>query len=353
MHPAIPMLDYAMAPIADLFQDPTTQDVAVNEPGQVWWRQGGGWSVRQQPELDFQTLESIAMLAGSLRGQDVDERSPLLSTEMPAPAGEGGRALLRLQAVLPPAVPGASISLTWRRPGNMVAPLDAIPERYQTEGWNASGQRGAARQRLSGELLALYDQGDAVGFLTLAMRRKLNIWMCAATGGGKTDLFKSLMAAVPAEERIVTVEDSQELILSQPNTVRLLYSQTGGGTGAAELIAAAMRMRPDRVPVQEIRTGEAAWVYLGGILSGHPGSPTTIHGRTPQEAFRRMFNFCKAAGGTSMADHNLAGMLGDAVDIIIPLRNEAGVFSIREVWFKDAVLRDGGSPATLLADHDL
>jgi type IV secretion system protein VirB11 len=248
-------------------------------------------------------------------------------------------------------VPAGTVSLTWRRPGDGAAPLEDLPRRYRTEGWNRWEGRHALRAAASGRVLAAFDAGDAPGFLAEAMRARLNVWLCAATGGGKTTLLKSLMREVPEGERIVTVEDAAELVVPQPNAVRLLYSHGGDGTVTAEdLMVAALRMRPDRIPLQEVRTGEAAWVYLNGIMTGHPGSPTTIHGRTPAEAFRRMFALCKGTrGGGAMDDARLARMIADAVDAIIPLRSEAGAFRIGEVWFKDDAARRGETAADLLA----
>lgn len=347
---AKPLLAHAMAPLAEHLSAPGVEEVAVNGPGAAWVRRRG-WERVEVPALDFRTLEGIAVLAGALRGQDVGWWNPLLATEMPGPTGS----LLRLQVCVPPAVPDGAISLTWRRPGDEVAPLEDMPKRYRLEGWNRWDKRLLARRSASERLLALFDAGDAPGFLAQAMREKLNVWMCAATGGGKTDLFKSLLQCADRSERIVTVEDSLELVVPQPNNVRLLYSHgevTGGTIRAEDLIVAALRMRPDRIPVQEVRTGAAAWVYLSGAMTGHPGSPTTIHGRSPPEAFRRFFTLCKGTeGGGSMSDDHLAAMIADAVDVIVPLRNEAGEFWLREVWFKDDALRRG-QPAPALLTQD-
>ena len=347
VHPAKPLLDHAMQPMKAMFADPSTQEVALNRPGEVWWRRSRGWDCSEVPELDFEALEAIAMLAGAMRSQDVTWQKPLLSTEMPGPGGE----LLRLQVCMPPVVPGGTISLTWRRPGSDVDPLDDLPQNYDVQAWNQWGKDKAVKRGFAEPLLALYDAGDAVGFLREAMRVRMNIWLCAATGGGKTHLFKSLMGAVSKDKRVVTVEDSLELQLPQENVVRLLYQHGGTGATAEDLIVAALRMRPDLVPVQEIRTGEAAWVYFNAVNTGHPGSPTTIHGNTPAMAFRRAFTLCKTTpGGGLIGDETLGNMIGDAVDIIIPLRNDDGGFSIREVWFKDAALREGKTPLSLLTD---
>lgn len=335
---ARPLLRAASEPLSAFFADPGTEDVAVNGPGVAWVRRRTGWERHDVPSLDAQMLEGVAILAGALRGQDVGRYSPLLATEMPGPNDE----MLRLQVCMPPAVPAGTVSMTWRRPGDDVAALGDLERRYRTDGWNRWSERHALRREAAGKVLARFDAGDAAGFLAEAMRAKLNIWFSAATGAGKTTLFKSVLREVGAEERIVTVEDAAELVVPQPNNVRLLYPENGAGLSAGQLMVAALRMRPDRIPLQEVRTGEAAWVYVNSIQTGHPGSPTTIHGRDPAEAFRRMFSLCKSTpGGGAMADEHLARMIADAVDVIVPLKNEAGVFSIKEVWFKaDAGRRD-------------
>lgn len=344
---ALPLLAHASAPLAGFFSDPATEDVAVNGPATVWVRRRGGWERHAVPELDCQMLEGIAVLAAALRGQDVGWFSPLLATEMPGPNGE----LLRLQVCLPPAVPNGTVSLTWRRPGDDVAPLEDLEKRYRTAGWNRWAGRKERRREASERVLARFDAGDAAGFLAEGMRAKLNFWMCAATGAGKTTLFKSMLREVDAGERIVTVEDAAELVVPQPNNVRLLHSHGGAGATAEDLMVAALRMRPDRIPLQEVRTGDAAWVYLNGIMTGHPGSPTTIHGRNPAEAFRRMFALCKGTpGGGAMDDERLGRMVADAVDCIVPLRNQDGVFSIEEVWYKDDAARRGETAVDLLRE---
>jgi type IV secretion system protein VirB11 len=347
---AKPLLAYAMKPLERFFADPTTQEFAVNAPGEGWWRRGQGWDRVEVPELDYQMLEGLAVLSGALYGRDVGWWNPLLATDIPAPNGT----LLRMQVCMPPAVPAETVSITWRRPGEEAFDLDAMSSRYRMDGWNQYAERHTARRGVAAEVLALFDGGNAPGFLAAAVRHKLNIWMCAATGGGKTEVFKSLLRAVPLSERIITVEDSLELVVPQPNNVRLIYSHgstSEGAVTAEDLIVAALRMRPDRVPVQEIRTPEAAWVYLNGAMTGHPGSPTTIHGRNPGEAFRRFFTLCKSTpGGGSMSDDHLASMIADAVDVVVPLRNEGGEFWLREVWFKDDAMRRGEPAPRLLTE---
>ncbi|NOG73905.1 P-type DNA transfer ATPase VirB11 [Roseicella sp. DB1501] len=340
---AAAQLNFALAPVAPALADPRTEELCINRPGEFFLRQGGRFARHAAPALDFEALEAVAILAGALRGQRVGAERPLLSTDLPA-----GH---RLQAVLPPAVPPGTVSLTFRRPSDAVAPLAGVAGRYDTSRWNRWEQRREARQADSAELLARFDAGDVEGFLRGLVLARRNILFCGATGSGKTFLSKTLTAEIPMAERILTIEDALELVVPQPNCVRLLYSKGGlseGGVTADALLQATLRMRPDRVLLQELRD-EAAWVYLNEVMTGHPGSLTTIHGADAPQAMRRLFNLVKGTPqGAAYGDATLMDMLATAVDAIVPLRSEAGGYAIREVWFADDAARRGETAADLL-----
>ncbi len=113
------LLTYLMQPLAPWLEDPATEEICINRPGELFVRQRGQFRVEAVP-LDYADLEDIATLAGALRKQDVGPRSPLCATELP-----GGE---RLQICMPPAVPSGSLSITIRKPGHAVAPLDLTGE---------------------------------------------------------------------------------------------------------------------------------------------------------------------------------------------------------------------------------
>jgi type IV secretion system protein VirB11 len=336
-------LDFALEPMASALADPRTEELCVNRPGEFWLRQGGRFARHEAPDMDFEMLEGVAILAGALRGQRVGPEAPLCSTELPS-----GH---RLQIVLPPAVAPGTVSLTFRKPSPNVSPLQDIGERYDITRWNRWELRREQRQADSAELLALFDAGDVEGFLRAVVRARRNVLFCGATGGGKTTLSKTLTAEIPPNERILTIEDALELVVPHGNAVRLLYSKGGlaeGGVTADLLLQATLRMRPDRVLLQELRD-ESAWVYLNEVMTGHPGSLTTIHGADAPQAIRRLFNLIKGSPqGGGYEDRTLAEMIGTAVDLIIPLLNDAGAYSIREVWFADDAARRGETAASLL-----
>ena len=340
--PAAPLLRYLLAPIEPWLSDPATEEIAVNRPGEAWVRQRGRFECHHVA-LDLATLEDIAVLAGSLRRQELGSTSPLCSTELPD--GE------RLQICIPPVVPHGTVSLTIRKPGTTVAPISAVKGRYQLDGWNQWKRR--REQRDHGPLLTLFDAGDIEGFLSAAVRARLTILLCGATGSGKTTMSKTLIAAIEPGERIITIEDTLELVVPQPNHVRLLYSKDGlsiANVGPEQLLQASLRMRPDRVLLQELRD-DAAWTYVNEVVSGHPGSITTIHGGHADQAFKRLFALVKgSAKGAQWDDRTLCDLLASAVDLIIPFHNDGSLYGIGEVWFAADAARRGETAADLLRD---
>lgn len=338
--PAAPLLRYLLAPIAPFLADAATEEVAINRPGEAWVRRRGRFA-RHEVALDVAALEEIAVLAGALRRQDVGAASPLCATELPS--GE------RLQICLPPAVPVGTVSLTIRKPGTAVAPIAAVGRRYRVEGWNCWKRRHTARDH--GVLLALFDSGDIEAFLATAVRARLTMLLCGATGSGKTTMSKTLISAIDAQERIVTIEDTLELVIPQPNHVRLLYSKdnlSGARIDAEGLLQASLRMRPDRVLLQELRD-DAAWTYVNEVVSGHPGSITTIHGADAPQAFKRLFALVKGSSkGAGWDDRTLIDLLAAAVDLIIPFENIGAIYRIGEVWFAADAARRGETAANLL-----
>ena len=335
-------LNYLMRPLAPWLEDPSTEEICINKPGELFVRQRGVFTAHIVP-LNYFDLEDIATLAGALRKQDVGNRNPLCATELP-----GGE---RLQICMSPAVPAGTLSMTIRKPGSSVASLSSVTGRYNFSRWNKWDGRKETELRDYGELLSLYDAGDLEAFLEKAVKAKLTILLCGATGSGKTTMSKTLISSIPADERIITIEDTLELIIPQPNHVRLLYSKDNIGQSrvtAELLLQASLRMKPDRILLQELRD-DAAWTYINEVVAGHPGSITTIHGTNPEQAFKRLFALVKGSPqGGQWDDDTLINFLSSAVDLIIPFYNYGPSYEIREVWFGPDAARRNESAANLL-----
>jgi type IV secretion system protein VirB11 len=334
-------LDFALAPIAGFLSDPATEDLAINEPGVAWQFSKGGWTRHDAPGLTYRRLHGISALAASQTRQTISVREPVLSADI-----ESSGRVYRLQSVMPPAVPAGTMALTFRRPDDAIGKVGDIRSRYDIARWNRWKDRGAARQQQRGILLGLFDAGAIEEFLHGIVRTKLTVIFSGSTGAGKTYLSKMLGALIPEGERIIAIENARELVIRQPNHVRHIYSSSGGVT-ETELLACSLRERPDRIMVGELREGKSADTFLNEVMAGHPGSMTTIHGRNAAGACRRLFNLIKSAN-PGAEDQTLIAMLGNAIDVIIPVSNDAGVRSIGEVWFADDAARRGETVASLL-----
>lgn len=338
-------LRFLLQPVLDWLSDPRTEEVAINRPGEVFVRQGGTF-IRHDLPMSYDDLEDIAILAGALRKQDVGPRSPLCATELPN--GE------RLQICLPPTVPQGTISLTIRRPGSRVSALSEVSSRYDSSKWNLWQERKKAQEDGDKEILAHYDQGNLETFLRASVEGRLTMLLCGPTGSGKTTMSKTLISAIPAHERLITIEDTLELVIPHENHVRLLYSKGGsamGGVNAEHLLQASLRMRPDRILLGEMRD-DAAWAYLNEVVSGHPGSISTIHGANPVQGFKKLFSLVKGSPqGAALEDRTLIDMLAAAIDVIVPFRTSGEIYEVGEIWLAADARRRGETVANLLNQY--
>jgi type IV secretion system protein VirB11 len=226
-----------------------------------------------------------------------------------------------------------------------------VSSRYTSSQCNRWDGRKAATIAAHNELLALYDAGNLRMFLEACVKSRLTILLCGPTGSGKTTMSKTLISAISPDERLITIDDRLELVIPQPNHVRLLYSkdQTGQTRVTAEtLLQASLRMKPDRILLQELRD-DAAWTYVNDVVSGHPGSITTIHGRNAEQAFKRLFALVKGSPqGGRWDDHTLINFLASAVDVIIPFHNDGMSYEIKEIWVAANAARHGTPAADLM-----
>jgi type IV secretion system protein VirB11 len=340
-------LQYLMQPFYPLLEG-GTEDIAVNEPGVAWVRRGGRWEDHTVPTLDYGTLLDMSTLAAAVSEQITNARHPLLFTDIPMVDGPP----LRLMSIQWPAIEPGKIAWTLRQPGDRIYTVDEVTARYKTERWNRWQRRKESRNH--DQALALFDAGDLPGFLTHIVVARYNILLCGPTGSGKTTAGSTLIDAIPLNERIITLENAREYRMRHPNRLHLLYSQ--GGQGLADvtqkdLQTATLRSRPDRVLVQELLDPEAAETYVSEIVSGHPGSITTIHGLGAAQAFKRLFTMIKSSvAGAAQHDNTVISTLASAIDVIIPFHNEGEVFTIGEVFFAPDAARRNETVGDLLKE---
>jgi type IV secretion system protein VirB11 len=319
------VLDSVTAPLRRYLDDESVTELVVNAPGEVGVERRGGWTWASEPSLDFKSLMALATAAAAFTSQDITRESPIVSTIFPT--GE------RVQLVVPPVVPDGTVSVTVRKPSTVTMTLAD----FQAGGLfkdTRIAENKVSDQQLG--LLGLLREGCHVEFFEQAVKARLNILISGATGSGKTTLAKGLIQLIPPDERLLTIEDTRELIVPHKNVVHMLYAKDGQGTAnvtAKHLLESALRMRPDRILLQELRDG-TAFFYLRNVNSGHPGSITTIHADSAELAFEQLTLLVKESdGGSDLAREDIRALLKMLVDVVVQTKKVGGEFRVTEIHY--------------------
>ena len=314
-----------IAPIQNWLDDPLVTELCINRPGEVWVERRGDWQQHALPALDVRALDAIATLAAAMTSQDVGPDRPLCGTALP----DGQR----VQICRPPAVGPDLISLTIRRPSAFRPTLVALAGKGLFDGT-------VGRSIGDAPITRAWHANDVRGFLAAAVRARKNILICGATGSGKTTLARALIEEIPIGERLVTIEDTPEWdAVPHRNRVALFYSK--GDQGAArvrseDLLEASLRMRPDRVLMQELRDG-AAFAYLRGVVAGHPGSITTLHAQSAAAAFDALRLMVRQhPAGATLGDPDVRELLSQTVDIVVHCERRGNAFTVDDLWWTGA-----------------
>ena len=318
------VLDHYLAPLRRHLEPADVTEVVVNRPGEIAVEGPGGWTWFEAPELTEAALQPLAVAAAAATTQDVTAETPICSTVLPS--GE------RCQIVLPPAA--EHLSLTLRKPSAVALGLADFDKAGLFE---AVRQSTDALRPDDADMVAKRDAGDWPGFFEAAVKTRKNILISGATGSGKTTFAKGLVQLIPGDERLITIEDARELVVPHRNAVHLLYAKDGQGlahVGAKQLLESALRMRPDRILLQELRDG-TAFFYLRNVNSGHPGSITTIHADSAALAFEQLTLLVKESeGGRDLARDDIRALLHALVDIVVQMKRTDGRFRVTEVWYE-------------------
>lgn len=312
------------APLAAFLADRDTTEIVIQRPGEVGVERRGQWTWHDAPDLDYDRLDAIGTLAAAMMKQDVGPDRPLCGSFMPD--GE------RIQICRPPATADGIVSLTIRKPPGSAPSLDLLADRGLFTSTDVAHQH---MYPLDAELVDLHRAKDWRRFFPLAVLARKNVVVCGATGSGKTTVARALIQAIPLHERLLTIEDTPEFgTLPQRNVVNLFYSKGDQGSArvrSEELIEASLRMRPDRVLLQELRDG-AAFSYIRSVASGHPGSITTCHAEDPEGAFDVLRLMVKQhEAGRYLADADTRTLLRQHIDVVIHCAKDP--YRITQVYF--------------------
>jgi pilus assembly protein CpaF len=274
-----------LGPLDPLLADPSVDEVMVNGPGEVWVERGG----RLEPtgvafEDEAELMHAVERILAPL-GRRVDEASPLCDARL----ADGSR----VNVVIPPlALSGPCLTIRRFRPA------------------------GFSLEDLVGK--GTLPRGLA-GFLAECVAARAAVLVSGGTGSGKTTTLGALSGAIPDGERIVTIEDAAELRLRQRHVVRL-ESRPANVEGRGEvtirqLVRNALRMRPDRIVVGEVRGAEALDMLMA-LNTGHEGSLTTVHANSPEDALRRLETLALMAG-VGLPHAAVREQVASAIDLVV------------------------------------
>ncbi|WP_234831475.1 ATPase, T2SS/T4P/T4SS family [Sphingobium yanoikuyae] len=236
-----PFLDAYLAPISDVLVQPDVTDIYINHPGEIWIERLGGGIVREEvPALTEASLWRLARQIASLSHQGINREHPLLAARLP----DGSR----VQIVAPPATRGP-LALAIRR---------HISANLTLQDYASSGAFDVPDDPISDHGTAATD--DRVAMLADAVRDRKTILISGGTSTGKTTFLGALIREIPAEERLILIEDTPELPIEHANAVGLVAVKGELGearVNADDLLQASLRMRPDRIILGELRGSEA------------------------------------------------------------------------------------------------
>jgi pilus assembly protein CpaF len=276
---------FGLGPLEPLLADPEVCDILVNSPKKVYIERRGKLELTNVEFKDDEHLMRVIERIVSTVGRRIDESSPMVDARLT----DGSR----VNAIIPPlSLDGPVLSI--RRFGAEPLRMSSLIEK------NALTK-------------------DMADMFEMCVRARLNVLISGGTGAGKTTLLNALSSYIPDDQRIVTIEDSAELQLQQPHVVRLETRPPNiegrGEVAQRDLVKNALRMRPDRIVIGEVRGGEAIDM-LQAMNTGHDGSLTTVHANTPRDALARLETMIQMTG-MRLSDRAMRQQIASALDLVI------------------------------------
>lgn len=272
-------------PIQTLLEDPSVDEIMVNDPEHTYVERNGKIERSSVRFGSTQEIMHIIERIVSPLGRRIDEASPMVDARLP----DGSR----VNAIVPPlAIHGPTLTIR-KFPERPLAMEDLI-------------EHGSLDRRMA-------------QFLSVCVRSRLNIIVAGGTGSGKTTTLNALSSYIPHNERIITIEDAAELKLQQDHVVSLetrpANMEGKGEVGIRQLVRNSLRMRPDRIIVGEVRSGEALDM-LQAMNTGHDGSLTSVHANSPRDVISRLETMVLMAG-IELPSRAIREQIVSAVDLII------------------------------------
>lgn len=312
-------LDSFLAPLATYLAQADITDLYVNCAGELWLERLGGVVERvEDSELTEQLLGRLAKQIAATNAQAINREQPLLAATLP----DGSR----VQIVAPPAT----------RDGHAIAIRKHVSANLSLADWEDAdafieANPNAAPINQEREYEAVGGREIRKALIESVLSRR-NILISGGTSTGKTTFLNALLKEIPDDERLILIEDTAELLVGQPNMIGLIAARSDlseANVSAEDLLIAALRMRPDRIILGELRSSEA-FTFLRAVNTGHPGSMTTIHADTPQRAIEQLVLLVLQAGSRLSRD-DVRHYVKESIDVFVQLERTSGRRRVSQV----------------------
>ncbi len=295
-------LDAYLAPFRRWLDRDTVTEIMVNRPGEVWIEDAADPGMKRidTPEIDDRLVRRLAEQVARVSHQGINREHPLLGATLPDGA--------RVQFCGPPAA-RRHWTMAIRRHRRLDLPLDAYD----------SGPLGQAAEAVMPD-----PQAQPIAFLRAAIRARRTILISGGTSTGKTTFLNAMLGEIPREERVILVEDTPELRLPGENGVGLVAVKGELGEAkvtANELLQAALRLRPDRIVLGELRGAESV-SFLRAINTGHPGSFSTIHANSLRGALEQL-SLMVMQTGIGLTRSDTIAYAASVIDVVVQLGRDA------------------------------
>ena len=288
------VIERALGPVQEFLKDPGVSEVLINGPNQIFVERNGKLELTNAKFPDEDNLQAAINTIAQSVGRRISKDEPRLDARLPVIEGSPASGS-RIAAVLPPISRQGTVISIRKFTASKISPADYIK-------WGTISP-------------------DAWMFIDLCMFLGKNIIVSGGTGSGKTTLLSMLLGRVPKGQRLLVIEDSSELQIEYEHVVRFETRQADimgkGEVNIKDLLKSALRLRPDRIIVGEVR-GSEALELINAMNTGHKGSMGTVHANTPEDAIVRL-EALAAGGDVKISEKALTSQVGSAIEIIIQI----------------------------------
>jgi len=315
----------------EFLDDDSINEICYNGDGSIYTQDYKAQWKEHKKGYTYEDMLAFALPLASYKEDTLKQNKPILSATL----NEGQRA----QIVIPPVTNKAMMSITIRKPSKIAYTLEDYDKQGIFKQIVHEKDKFLSPDEIN--LKKLYDNHQYKDFITNAVKLGKNIIIAGATGSGKTTFMKSLIDFIPQDERLITIEDTQEIVFyKHKNFVQLFYpseAKENDPVTSAILLKSCLRMKPDRILLAELRGGET-YDYLNVLNSGHGGSITSLHAGSVRETFTRLaLMILQNPQGQKLPFEIIKKNLEDVIDVVVHINAHNGKRNISDIYYKGAI----------------